>query len=214
MSQDVTRLAVNGTLTLSPQERIPYTPEHYFSDGAPREGAFVYYLRPLSRRDRQRIALVVQRRHGMIVADDEARRAIRDGAIAALEPEDAAEACGQLDEFEALTTATERDESMEDRFTVLTREVDQLERRISRLYQPLRDLQATYRAQLLTIRDATTRACIVDWEGPAVPCKRKEGFVTEEAMLAVPDDDLEALETRCFELKEVTPQLDRGSVAP
>src|SRR5262245_55411042 len=161
MSQDI-RMAVNGALTLSPQERIPFTPEHYVIEGAPRDGAYLYYLRPLSRRDRQRIALVVQRRHGMIVTDDEARRAMRDGAVECLEPEEAAQVCAELDEFEGLTKMTERDESMEERHTALTAAVDAIERRLSRLYQPLRDLQASYRAQLLTIRDATVRACIVE----------------------------------------------------
>ena len=59
----------------------------------------------------------------------------------------------------------------------------------------------------------TVRACVRGWEGVDAPCVRRNGLVTEDAMLAI-DDDLPALIARCLPLREVSRDQEPDSASP
>jgi len=203
---------VNGTLPVSMKDRIPFTPGHYDADAC----TPVYYLKPVSKRGRAALFRELVRSTGMLVDAGEIRQALRDAAIAVLPPDQAAALCGILDDIAVMTAAKQNpdDDEAQRHLEGLLETVKREQARLSRAYAPLRELQADQLAENAAWNELTVRACIVGWEGLSAPCFRKNGLVTAEAMLAIPDDDLDALETRCLALRELTADQEPDSASP
>src|SRR5262245_31376211 len=123
MSQEVATMAANGTLALSPRERVSFTPDHYLTDGQAREGACTYVLKPLRNRERIQVALKVREKLGNFVATFEVRDLMRDAARISLEPDEAANACGLLDELDALEEATEQSDEVTERLAEIRKQL-------------------------------------------------------------------------------------------
>ncbi len=216
MSQDLTTMAVNGALPVSTRERERFVPPHYLIDGDAPASAPVYLLGALTDPEKRTVMRSAVGTAGDSVSTRELREALREGAIAELDPEEAAQVCAALDQLEALEGAPEsnRDEDMEEALASLQKQLSRWQTRISHLHKPLRELlqmQLDYYDALAVL---TVRACIRGWENLPAPCRRKGIFVTPEAMLAIPDRDFEALTERCSWLRELTKRQEPGSASP
>jgi len=210
MADDLPR-DVNGTLPVSMKDRIPFTPASY-EDGTSKP---VYWLKPLSKRERSALFRELVRTSGMLVDAAEIRQALRDGAIAVLLPEDAAALCQTLEDIAAMTVAKgERSEEEAAHLDSLLAIVKRWQAKISREYPPLRELLAAQLDENEQWNLLTVRACIRDWEHLPAPCFKKNGLVTLEAMLAIPDEDLDALEQRCLGLRELTADQEPDFASP
>ncbi len=217
MSDDLDTLAANGALPISVRDRIAFTPDRYQPDpaapDAPR-GAPIYYLSPLSKRERAALYRELIRMSGMLVDAGEVRAALRDAAITTYHPEEATRVCEALDEIASITAVKDGGAEFRARLSELLEQVKHRQAALSRVYPPLRELLAAQLTENDAWNTLTVRACIRDWEHLPAPCIRRGGLVTEEAMLAVPEEDLDALETRCLSLRELPRALEPDSASP
>lgn len=204
----IERLAANGHLPVSRQHRVTFEP-------VPGSGR-VYYLRPPTTLERLDVRTAVIAAHGNLVETDEVRDCLREAASAVWPAEDAAELGSQLDDLVALEKIADTDRDADDveRIALLRLTVTRAERALSRAYLPLAALLGANERQLVAYSVMTARAVIVDWDGLPVPCRRKGGFVTDDAFRAVPDADLAALLERARSLRELTADLEPGAASP
>lgn len=207
MSQELDTMTANGTLPVSRRDREPWHP--------PTSQDRTYTLAPLTMRERAAVARAVVGAVGTYPTDEEFRETLREAALAALEPEDAAQAVRVLDELAALEVAGDQtDDEVSAVLTSLRKQVDRLQGRLSRQDARVRELIAARSGWLDTWIDYTARATIRGWDGLEAPCVRRQGLVTTEAMLAVPDDDLAPLFARCQAVQEVSREQEPGSASP
>lgn len=207
MSQDVSTMRANGTLPISRRDREPWHP--------PATMERLYTLAPLTLRERAAVARAVVGAVGTYPTDEEFRETLRDAALAALEPDEAAQAVRVLDELAALETGGDTTvEEVGQVLASLRKQVDRLQGRLSRRDDRVRELIAARSGWLDTWIEYTARATIRSWDGLEAPCVRRQGLVTTEAMLAIPDADLAPLFARCQALQEVSRDQEPGSASP
>jgi hypothetical protein len=203
-------MAVNGALPVSTRDRERFVPPHYDHQDPT---APVYVLAPLTVAERRRLLRAVMGETGFFVTLKELRECLRDGAIAEFDPEEAARVSGALEELGMYEGAKQADDAIVARMEELRAKVTRWQLDLSRIYRPLSQLLAAQLGQLDALATMTTRACVRDWENLAVQCRRKGGMVTEEAMMAVPEKDLDALADRCGALREVPADQEPGSAS-
>lgn len=211
---DLTTMAANGALPVSTRERQRFIPAHYYEGGTLKDGAPVYLLAPLTVTERRALNREVVGTCGMFVTTKEIRQALRDGATAELSEDEAGQAISQLDLLEQLESATNHDDSSSALLQTTRDAVTQWSMTISRLHRPLSRLMKTQLEQIDALAMFGVRACLRGWENLPGPCRRKGGFVTEEALATIPEDDLEALSERCLVLREVTADQEPDSASP
>ena len=214
MSTDLTTMAANGALPVSTRDRQRFIPAHYYTDGALTEGAPVYFLTPLTVTERRALNREVVGACGMFVTTKEIRQAMREGAVAGLEEDEAAQATSQLDLLEQLEGVPNHDDSSAALLAATREAVTHWSMTISRLHRPLSRLMKTQLEQIDALSVLGVRACVRGWENLSGPCRRKGGFVTEEALAVIPEDDLEALSERCLVLREVSADQEPDSASP
>src|SRR5215467_2226951 len=137
MPDELATMAANGALPVSARERLRFIPAHYYEAGVLREKAPVYILAALTITERRALHRAVVGACGMFVQTKEIRQALRDGAIAELDPEAAAAAILALDQLEQIEEAANPDESTELLLASLRERVTQASMEVSRLHRPL-----------------------------------------------------------------------------
>jgi len=216
MSQELNSMAVNGVLPVSVRDRASFTPARYLKDGTAPEGAPVYLLAPLRDLDRSMIFRALYESCGAFVTTVEIREMLKEGITAVCEADEATPMLAELDELAALDDLTDEAHIEESRARQeeLQTHVIRLQTRLSREYPPLAKLIALNLRQKEELGTITVRAVVRDWKHLPGPCKRRNGLVTLESMVAVPDEDLDELYPRCRAYREVSTDLEPGSASP
>ena len=215
MSQpEVASMAVNGLLPASRKDRERLIPPHYTKDGETPADAPVYLASPLTIAERRGLYRAAVGVCGLMVTVRELRDAVKEGAIAELDPEDAAGVAGAIEELDLMEQTPGGDDPERAMHLETVRaKVVRDQTRVSRLYDPLKKLLEAYLAQNDALASLTVRACLRGWENLPIPFRRKQGMVPEEAMSAIPDRDLEWLTEQCAALRELTPDQEPGSAS-
>lgn len=211
MSHDLMTMAANGSaVPCSAQDREEFTPAHYAgADGAP-----VYTLGPLLQRELDAVLRRANLTAGFPPSADEIRQGLRDAALVELEPEKAARIVADLDQLVELEGVKDPDEEFTEALAAVRGRVQKALIQMTRKSQDLRDLLAAESEWRAAYADLTIRAGIRDWSGLAVPCIKRNGFVLDTAMLAVPERDLAMLGQRITELTRIGRDLEPDSASP
>lgn len=199
---DLAEEALNGTvLPVSVKDRERFTPEHYAARKV--EKPPVYILAPMKWGERRLLNRLAMKSHGMFVSTTELREALQEAA--ALEWPDNADVPTTLRDLTEWEGVPERDESVELLMAAARTKVGRWQNDLSRLPggQRLRDLLALQLEQLENISILGMRFCLRGWEELPGKFTRKGGMASDEAMQLIPDEDKDALATRCISLREV-----------
>jgi len=204
-------MTVNGTLPVSASDREAWSPPD-----APQR---TYQLTPLTVVERPQIADAVNGAVGAYPSDDMVRWTLTQAALKAFDPEEAAEAVRLLDEHAALDKAGDKtDDEVTAVLATQKAAIDRLQTRLSWRDETVREIIVARSCWVETWMLFTARAVIRDWDGLAVPCRRRRygmvQMVDDDAMKAVPDVDLKPLVARCHDWVEVTQAQEPGSVSP